>query len=372
MKTIALDISVLNDRQRTGIAKYTYDLIEALLRINHHDQFILFGFSTFDSFDELNNLPLKNYDNVQLKIFKMPARFFRTFFLIWQKFNWPNIEKFTGSIDIFHSFNWYFPPTQSAKTVATVFDMTPLLFPKWHQKKTVQLDRARLLKIKQNADLVITISENSKKDFLRFSANNHIEVIYPGVSSTFLHPSGLKQSKQILSKYQINRPFFLSVGTLEPRKNIPRLIEAYLSSAVSDKLVLVGNWGWENHQLADLIKSHSDKIITTGFVPENDLPYLYNNASALIYPSFYEGFGLPLIEAQASGCAVICADNSSLHEVAGTAALYIDANSTADLASAIVKVKSLREKLIQKGYQNVKRFSWDKSAKQLNQLYQQL
>lgn len=361
MKTIGIDISVLNDRQRSGIGVYTYGLIKTLLSENTEDKFILFGFATYSTFDYLKNIEFNKYPNVELKIYKMPAKFFRTFFLLWQKLNWPPIENLIGPVDIFHSFNWYLPPQKSGKVVATVFDMTPLIFPKYHLQKTIQLDRIRLNRIRERADLVITISQNSKKDFLKFSPKSLVEVIYPGVGEQFKGERGKGKDRYILS-----------VGTLEPRKNIKNLITAYLKSKISEKLVLAGNWGWEDSGLGDLIKTNSEKIILIGYVPDKDLPYLYNQALCLVYPSFYEGFGIPVLEAQASGCPVITSFVSSLPEAGGKAAVYVDPNSTEDIIRAIKQIKKMRKKLIKKGYENIKRFSWKKSAKKLNFLYQQL
>lgn len=372
--TIGLDISVLNDRQRVGIAVYTYNLIDALLKINHKDRFILFGIATFETYEFLKNLDLKKYANVEMKVYRMPARAFRTAFLSWQKLNWPPIENFLGPVDILHSFNWFLPPQRNGKVVATVFDMTPLLFPKFHQEKTIQLEKVRLTRIKEKADLTITISENSKKDFLKFSPNSWVEVVYPGVLSQFKIKIQKEKVKKVLDKYGLNPNFILSVGTLEPRKNIKNLIAAYLESKISAKLVLVGNWGWEDSDLEGLIKSNRGKIIPTGYVADEDLPHLYNQALCLVYPSFYEGFGLPVLEALSCGTAVICSNTSSLPEVGGDAVLYIDPTNVSDIAKALKAIinKQLRIKLISKGLKQAQKFSWEASAKKLNLLYQRL
>ncbi|EKD96114.1 MAG: group 1 glycosyl transferase, partial [uncultured bacterium] len=224
---IGIDISVLNDYQKTGIGVYTYGLIKALLLKNKKDKFILFGIATFSTFDHLKNIEFKKYPNVELKIFKLPAKFFRIAFLIWQKLNWPSIENLIGPVDIFHSFNWYFPSQRFGKSIATVFDMTPILYPNFHQEKTVQLDKNRLERIKEMADLVITISENSKKDFLKFAPGKKVEVIYPATDIKMLN-----SLKSVLDKYHLKPGYFLSVSTIEPRKNIKALIKAYLSSGL--------------------------------------------------------------------------------------------------------------------------------------------
>lgn len=369
---ICLDISVLGDYQKTGIGVYTYNLIKSLLNLNKTDNFILFGITTFKTYENLKNLEFNNCPNVKLKIVKLPLKVFRNTFWLWQKLNWPPIEYFVGNVDIFHSFNWYLPPVRMAKVIATVFDMTSLKFPKLHLKKTIQLDKIRVDRIKKYADLIITISENSKKDFLKFAPGKKVEVIYPGISKNFLRKASDEKINQVLKKYNLKRGYILSVGTLEPRKNLKFLIEAYLKSNLNKKLVLAGGFGWGNNELLDMIRKHDDKIIATGYVKEEDLPIFYKGADFFVYPSLYEGFGIPLLEAQASGCPVITSSVSSLPEAGGRAAIYVDPYSLEDLVRAIREIRGVREKLIKRGLKNISRFSWEASAKKLKSLYHKI
>lgn len=373
-KSICLDISVLNDREKTGVGIYTYQLIKALLKINRKDRFILFGISTLKTHTYLKNIEFKNYPNVTLKLFKYPARLFRNSFLLWQKINWPKIENLVGPVNIYHSFNWYLPPVENCKVVATVFDMTPILFPEYHLKKTIQLDKVRFNRIKQSADLVITISQNSKKDFLKFDPQKKVEVIYPAVSDIILKKINEEENKRILKKYNLNLGFLLSVGTLEPRKNIIFLIRAYLKSKIKEKLVLVGKWGWERGELSELINKNKGRIITTGYIDEEDLAILYKEARCFIYPSLYEGFGLPVLEAMQSGTPVISSNTSSLPEVGGRAVLYMNPNNLDSLISALRRIKDqeLRVNLKELGFKQARKFSWKESAMKLNLLYQQI
>lgn len=372
---IGIDISVLIDSQRTGIAVYVYQLVNALIKTNKQDKFILFGLSPFAEFKNLNNLSFKKYPNVEMKIYKMPSRIFRSIFLIWQKVDWPPIETFVGEVDIFHSFNWYLPPQRKGKKVATIFDMTPILYSQFHQTKTIQLEKIRFSRIKKNADLVITISQNSKKDFLKFAPNKKVEIIYPGVSSQFSTMVNQTKTKIVLQKYHLQPGYFLSVSTLEPRKNLLRFLQAYLKSGLKEPLVLVGGEGWKNKFVLDLIKKHQQKIIRLGFVSDEDLVCLYQQALCLVYPSMYEGFGMPVLEALSCGTPVICSNTSSLPEVGGKAVEYIDPKREEDITVSLIKIeknKVLRRELSKKGNKQARKFSWHEEAKKLSLLYQQL
>lgn len=373
--TIGLDISVLNDKKRTGIAVYTYNLIDALLNLNHTDKFILFGISTFETYDYLKNLDFKKNPNVEMKIYRMPARLFRKAFLLWQRLDWPPIENFAGELDIFHSFNWYMPPQKLGKKVGTIFDLTSMMYPKWHDQRTVQLDRLRFERLAQQADLIITISENSKEDFQKFRPNANIKVIYPAVPPSFTNKKNILFTKKILKKYSLEQGYFLSVATLEPRKNLEGLIRAYIMGGIQRHLIVVGERGWKNEKLLGLLKKSNEKIIMTGFVPDEDLVVLYQQALCLVYPSFYEGFGLPVLEAISCGTPVICSNTSSLKEVGGNAVIYVDPESISDIKNALIKIEkyqNLRKELIKKGLKQAKKFSWEKSATRLNKLYHEL
>lgn len=365
----------LNDRNRTGIGVYTYELVNTLLQIDRSDHFILFGISTFDTYEYLKNIDLKNFPNVEMKIQKLPARLFRRTFLAWQKLEYPPIEKFTGEVDIFHSFNWVLPPVKKAKNVATVFDMTALSNPQWHQERTSQLDKLRFKRISQKSDLVITISEHSKKDFEEFSPRSRVEVIYPAASELFTPKIDKQKTDKVLKKYQLKSGYFLSVATLEPRKNLQFLINNYLETNLSQPLVLVGGEGWKSQELKDLAAKYPNKIILTGFVDNDDLLIIYQQALALVYPSLYEGFGIPVLEAMSCGVPVITSNVSSLPEAGGDAALYIDPINDRELQRALIKMannKKLRDSLIKKGLKQSKKFSWNFSAQKLKHSYQEL
>ncbi len=365
---IGLDISVLSDPNRTGIGVYTYELIKALLEIDHEDQFILFGIATLSSYDYLKSLDLTKYPNVETKIYKWPAKLFRTSFLAWQKMEWPKIETLVGPVDIFHSFNWYLPPQSKGKSVATVFDMTSILHPEWHQEKTSQLDKLRFERIGKKADLAIAISESAKSDFLKFSPKSKVEVIYPGAGGNFSSKRG--GDKGVLVKYGLKPGYVLSVATLEPRKNLKGLIQAYLQADIKEPLILVGGAGWKSEELRQSAGKNPN-IILTGFVAEEDLPALYRNAACFVYPSFYEGFGIPVLEALKSGTAVVCSKTSSLPEAGGKAVIYVDPYSLKSIQKGLLEVINVknRQRMVRIGLEQAEKFSWEKSAQKLFSLY---
>ncbi len=373
--TIGLDISVLNDKNRTGIGVYVFNLIEHLIKVDNTDRFILFALSPLATYDYMTNLKFNDYQHVRLKIFKMPAKFFRSAFVIWQKINWPPIEMFTEKVDIFHSFNWFLPPQVSGKSVATVFDITSIAQPNWHQQRTTQLDSLRFQRISKYADLVLTISQNSKRDFLNYFSNSRVDVIYPGSSSIFSRKINKEKMGTILRKYNLDPGYILSVGTLEPRKNLTSLIKAYLKVNLSMPLVLVGAKGWKNQEIIDRIKKQSTKIRLVGFIPDEELAILYKGALCLVYPSFYEGFGIPILESMKCGTPVISSNTSSLTEVGGDAVLYIDPYDQRTTEEALVKIvgdSKLRTSLVSKGRKQAQKFSWTKSANKLISLYHSL
>ncbi len=364
---IGLDVTVLHDYQKTGIGVYTYNLINALLKLDKTDNFSLFGVGNFTSIKYLNELPFNDQKNVITRFYKIPSRLFRTTFNLWQKVNYPKINSLLGEVDLFHSFNYYLPPQDLGRVVATVYDLTPLTSPKWHHPKTVQMEKLRLERINQQADLVIAISESTKQDFLKLYPGKRIEVIYPGVSEIFLKVPDEKTSAAVLKKYQLEPGYFISVSTLEPRKNLMTLVKAYLKGNFTQSLVLVGKVGWGEKLITD-----NPKIRVLGYIPEEDLPSLYNQSTALIYPSLYEGFGIPPLEAMCSGAAVICSNSSSLPEACGEAALYFDPKSEEELLKSMkimIEDKKLRQELIAKGHKQSKKFDWQKSANMLLKLY---
>lgn len=254
------------------------------------------------------------------------------------------------------------------KRLTMIHDLTPILFPDMHPSSSVFFHRLLLKGILKKADHVITNSESSKSDIIKrysFCANKTSAVAL-GVNSI---ERDIKD-QDILTKYGIVMPYFLHVGTIEPRKNLVQLIDAFnhlkKDSNSDAQLVLAGKNGWKHTSILSAIDNspYSEDIILTGYLPAEDLPSIYSYAQAFIYPSIYEGFGLPILEAMKYGLPVITSDNSSLTEVAGDTADYFKSteNLTELMSKALVLTKE--ERLIRKGksLEHIKQFTWEKTA----------
>jgi glycosyltransferase involved in cell wall biosynthesis len=226
----------------------------------------------------------------------------------------------------------------------------------------------------QNAKKIFTISESSKSDIITayHVLPEQVIVTYPGIKSELPIINYELRMKKLQEKFNISDNYVLFVGTLQPRKNIVRLIEAFAQIKDQKKdlqLVIVGKKGWQYEEILAAPEKFgvTDKVKFLDFVSDEDLPSLYSNALCYVLPSLYEGFGLPVLEAMKYNCPVITSDVSSLPEAGGDAALYIDPTNVDDIAEKIKKLISdekLREDLIAKGEKQIKKFSWEKTAKE--------
>ena len=237
---------------------------------------------------------------------------------------------------------------------------------------------------KKKASLIIAVSENTKIDVMKYLnvPEKKIRVIYHGVEKEFQKIEDGEYLKHRLRGIGIDYPYIFYLGTLEPRKNVERLIEAFIQlkkrNQINEKLVISGIKGWGHQSIFDKVASSGieKEIIFTGFVPNEFLPFLYNGASAFVYPSLYEGFGLPVLEAMACGVPVVTSNVSSLPEVAGDAAILLNPYSVDELADGIWRILSdedLRNSCITKGIERAKSFTWERCAmetlKAFNEVY---
>ena len=277
------------------------------------------------------------------------------------------------NIDIIHYptvSNPYFGNSKS-KIVVTIHDITPLLMPEFHNWKRNVFFRLFLRSWLTKSTKIIVDSHNTKSDLLqRFNIpSSKINVVHLGVGSNF---KPIK-NHQVIQKYHLPEHYILFVGTIEPRKNISRLITAYTQLNPQEKLVIVGRRGWKNEKIIAAIKNNPNIQIVND-VEEQDLPAVYSHARLFVYPSLYEGFGLPVLEAMACGCPVITSNISSLPEVAGNATILVNPYNIIEITTSmnrVLKDKKLQEHLKRQGLKQAKKFSWKKCAKETFKIYQE-
>jgi len=273
--------------------------------------------------------------------------------------------------DVFHSARILNPPKR-AKLTATIHDLTCWLLPETHLPANVAFDRILAERVWKRADGVITVSESSRNDAVRLLrlSREKIQVIYPGIPDAYFSVQR-QDADSLRNRLRLVRPHLLYVGTIEPRKNVDLLLDAYagLSDSVSSEfdLVIAGPRGWSSQATMDRLAAAPPRVRYLGYVPEDDLPALFAGAAAFVFPSLYEGFGFPVAQAMAAGVPVITSGVSSLPEVTGGAAVLIDPHSPGELRDAISNLLTSPSRLAalsEGGRAAARRFSWPAAAAQ--------
>jgi len=350
---IGIDISQIV-YQGSGVARYTAKLVEYLLKIDKGNDYVLF-------FSSLRRKLDKKLFREKVKKLYFPPSFLD---VLWNRLHVLPIENFIGKVDVFHCSDWTQPPARKARLVTTVHDLTPWKYPQTLHPKIVATHKRRMYWVKKEADMIIADSHSTKKDLINILGipEEKIKVVYLGVEEAKIKGPFPKDN------------YILAVGTREPRKNLKRLIDAFEKVANKNKdikLVIAGKYGWGDKQL----RLKNEQVSILGFVSEEKLSLLYRHAKAFVYPSLYEGFGLPILEAMVAGCPVITSNLSSLPELAGKAAILINPLSTNSITKAIDRVlkdDNLRAELIKKGKDQVKKFKWQKTAQETLKIYKEV
>ena len=282
-------------------------------------------------------------------------------------------------VGLFHTSSYDLQKPEKAKFFVTIHDVIVKAYPYGHTEHTIEEIDRNLRDVLDKADGLIADSYNTKSDLMKFYKvpDSKISVIYPGVSSLFSELKPERANRGVDSKED---DFILFVGTLEPRKNIEGFIKAFdwikKHSGITHKLYIVGMKGWmfENIFKAYEKSDFKKDIVFKGYIEENYLKRLYQEASVFVYPSFYEGFGFPIIEAFSAGVPVVTSKTSSCGEIAGTCALLIDPADFREIADAILKVitdENLKRSLVERGVNRAKEFTWAKTAEGFVRLFTQ-
>jgi len=365
---IGIDISQLVYKG-TGVANYTTNLVRYLSQENKKDSYILFGSSLRQRFLLKKFVQRLKGTQVSTQILPFPLRVLD---FLWNRIHLIPVECFTGSIDIFHSSDWIQPPSKARK-VTTIHDLVVFQCPKYLDKQIIATQKRRLSWVVKECDAIIADSHATKKDIQHYLNidSKKIHVVYLGIDECFVSQSK-NAVERVKRKYNLPEEYILSIGTIEPRKNFARTIQAFqtIQHKIPHYLVIAGKQGWG----ASITKS--ERIVNLGFVAANDLPALYTGASCFIYPSLYEGFGLPVLEALACGCIVICSDKGSLGEIAGKTPFFVDPEDVESIAHALEKVLKLSRtacsRRVRQGIAHAKQFTWKKTARETLNVYRKL
>jgi glycosyltransferase involved in cell wall biosynthesis len=352
---VAIDASRAATAQRTGTEGYAYHLIEALLPLAQargHQVTLYF-----------NQPPPEG-------VFRGATHQIIPFPRLWThlRLGWALRR---NPPDLFFTPAHVIPLSYFGPSVATVHDLGYRVFPSAHTTFQLAYLNWSTLHNARRSRRVLADSLATRDDLVRFYHINpqKIEVVYPGVNPALAPVRDVQALEAVQAKYTIDSPYLLYLGTLQPRKNLVRLVEAYGASDVPETLVLAGKAGWLSRPIleamARLPLPVQARIRITGFVDEADKAALLSGATALLYPSLYEGFGFPVLEAQACTTPVLCAESSSLPEVAGEGALLVEATDTGAIRDGIERLSAdsaLRQRLVAAGLENVQRFSWQHTA----------
>jgi glycosyltransferase involved in cell wall biosynthesis len=282
-------------------------------------------------------------------------------------------------LDVFHA-QYVVPPFSSCKTVVSIFDLAHERFPKFFHPLEAKRSQIMVRWSARRADHIVTVSNFSARDLVEIYGVDpeKITVTHLAASNDF-HPMDRDRCQEFVArKYGVEGPFILYTGRLQARKNLVRLVEAYgqlRQRGMQEKLVLVGKSDWQSDQIVETISrlGLQSQVVLLGYVPQSDLPVILNAARLFVYPSIFEGFGLPVIESMACGIPTITSFGSSLEEVAGDAAILIDPLSVSSIADAIEKVtqsSGLQSFLSQKGIERSAQFSYRTAAAQTLRVYE--
>jgi len=375
MKNIAIDVRSLMEEKLTGVGEYTFNLLKSLFSIDQQNQYYLFYNKREPYLKHINCLC---QDNVTLCEFTYPNKLLNACIKIFKRpfLDSLILSKYNKKADVFFFPNINFLSISPiGKYIITAHDLSFKIFPYFYSlKRRIWHNSIDCRQIFKNAYKIIAVSENTKRDLIDlYNINpNKIKVIHSGVNINF----SKDKKGQIKQKYNLPDKFILGLGTLEPRKNIESLIEAFAllkqKTNFPHKLVIAGAKGWKYNEIFNLIQKLKleNEIFFPGYIDIKDKPYIYNLADIFIYPSYYEGFGFPPLEAMACRTPVITSHTSSLTEICENTALFIDPYNINEIYWAIKEILSdnnLRANLIGKGSVQVQKFNWQQTAEKFLQ-----
>jgi glycosyltransferase involved in cell wall biosynthesis len=360
---------------RTGVGHYTLELARALALISPSDQFELVSPAPFAAaaLDEIERAQLANLRTTTPRASSIRGH--------WWSIGLPLYAR-RSRFDLFHGTNFDVPLWKKRRSVVTIHDLSALLHPEKHRARLVRRARLRLPLVVRVADLIITPTESVKREVCRhLSVKPDKVVAIPSAARSSFQPVPFAQTAEIRKRLGVEDNFLLFVGTLEPRKNLLTLLKAFAQILGQDslrpQLVIAGGEGWLMDDSFAFIKKAdiSERLRFTGYLSDDDLRALYSSCRVFVYPSVYEGFGLPPLEAMACGAPVIAGRIPSLQETLGSAARLVEPLDVNALAKSIIGVlddQNQREILAAAGPPHARKFSWEQTARLTLEVYHRL
>lgn len=367
---ITIDLRSLHTSEFSGVEYFSEQVIQHLLQLDRQNQYLLFynGFrrKTFDQF---------HFVNGKLKQTRLPNRLLN---LSFKFLGWPKLESLTNGNDVVLLPNPTMVRLRSiTKLVLVVHDLSPVLMPELYTWKSQLWHKMiNIPSLAKRANKILAVSEYTKQTLVS-EFGIHPEKISVGLlgidRDRYRYNLPIGMLRHIRNTYNLPGEFILFIGTLEPRKNLARLIKAFEAVETEASLVIAGKLGWRYSEVMDLIDSSPKRrqITYLGYVPEEDKPGLIKLSKVFAWPSLYEGFGLPVLEAMAVGTPVLTSNVTSLPEVVGDSALTVNPYNTADIAAGLeilLTDQAVRENNIAKGLHRSQQFDWSKTARSLHQL----
>ena len=364
--------ALIMDNKKAGIGNYAFNLLQEMLKFP--SDFIIDIYiqdhmsSQFNSTENMHFIKCPNFESSRDRI-------------LYEQLKLPHLYR-QYDYSLIHFMDYMSPilPIKSKKVV-TIHDLSYFIYPEYFTIGSRYMKQFLTGPSIRSADRVICVSYNTKNDIQkRYKLSDKLRVIHLGVEP-IEKTVNKDKGREILKKYGINGSFIMYTGTLEPRKNVETLISAYHSAVkegnIIQDLVLCGKPGWKYEGIYNEIKNSglSERIILTGYVPSDDLSIIFDNADVFVYPSLYEGFGLPPLEAMAHGVPVICSNSSSLPEVVGEAALTFSPEDKEALTALMIKLledTNLRSELVEKGYNRASLFTWENTVNKTYKVYEEL
>lgn len=356
--------------QRAGIGRFTRDLIRSVIELDRRNTYrlVVAGASVDEAFP----------DNVQ--IVRLPFTD-RQAMHMWHRLRLPvPIETFIGRFDVFHGTNFLLPYMRSKRSVVTIHDLTFMVHPEFAEPSLVRFLKRAVPATLARAKHVCADSVATRDDLVQLLgiAEKQVTVVYGGVDPRFRPIEDATVVRRVKERYPLDRPYILALGTREPRKNLSGLLDAYSTvraNGLRPRLLLAGPAGWREEGFAEKLNGleFKDDVISLGFVPDEDLPALLTLAGCFVYPSHYEGFGLPVLEALACGVPVVCGNRSSLPEVAGGSAILVPPERPEEIAGAIQNVLTdpgLARRLQRNGPAQAAKFNWRSGAEKQIAVYE--